>query len=200
MFVSVLGTGYLGATHAACLSACGHRVHGVDVEPARISLLREGRAPFHEPGLDALLAEGVSSGRLTFGTELAEAADADVHFVCVGTPQSDDDSAGADLRYLWQVAEELAPHLERRCLLVGKSTVPVGTAARLRELVQDRAPAGSNVEVAWNPEFLREGHAVADSLRPDRLVTRRIGLPDLPEALTAMGSAPGPGVTVALLG
>jgi hypothetical protein len=113
MFVSVLGTGYLGATHAACLSACGHRVHGVDVDPARIALLREGRAPFHEPGLDALLAEGVSSGRLTFGTELAEAADADVHFVCVGTPQSDDDSAGADLRYLWQVAEELAPHLER---------------------------------------------------------------------------------------
>jgi UDPglucose 6-dehydrogenase len=170
MFVSVLGTGYLGATHAACLSACGHRVHGVDVDPTRIALLREGRAPFHEPGLDALLAEGVSSGRLTFGTELAEAADADVHFVCVGTPQSDDDSAGADLRYLWQVAEELAPHLERGCLLVGKSTVPVGTAARLRELVQDRAPAGSDVEVAWNPEFLREGHAVADSLRPDRLV------------------------------
>jgi UDPglucose 6-dehydrogenase len=170
MLVSVLGTGYLGATHAACLSACGLRVHGVDVDPGRIAVLSEGRAPFHERGLDALLAEGVSSGRLTFGTDLADVADADVHFICVGTPESSDVSAGADLSYLWAVADGLAPMLRHPCLVVGKSTVPVGTAARLRDRLQSRAPAGSAVEVAWNPEFLREGHAVADSLRPDRLV------------------------------
>ena len=87
MLVSVLGTGYLGATHAACLTACGHRVHGVDVDPGRIQLLRDGHAPFHEPGLDALLSEGVANGRLTFGTDLAEVADAEVHFICVGKPQ-----------------------------------------------------------------------------------------------------------------
>ena len=170
MFVSVLGTGYLGATHAACLAACGHRVHGVDVDPARIELLGQGHAPFHEPGLDALLSEAVCDGRLTFGTSLAEVAEADVHFICVGTPQSADESAGADLTFLWQVADELAPQLRRPCLVVGKSTVPVGTAGRLRDLLQQAAPAGMEVEVAWNPEFLREGHAVADSMSPDRLV------------------------------
>jgi UDPglucose 6-dehydrogenase len=170
MFVSVLGTGYLGATHAACLTACGHRVHGVDVDPGRIQMLRDGHAPFHEPGLDALLSEGVANGRLTFGTDLAEVADAEVHFICVGTPQCADDSAGADLTFLWQVAEGLAPHLRRPCLVVGKSTVPVGTAGRLRDMLQQAAAVGTGVEVAWNPEFLREGHAVADSMLPDRLV------------------------------
>jgi UDPglucose 6-dehydrogenase len=170
MLVSVLGTGYLGATHAACLSACGLRVHGVDVDQGRIALLSAGRAPFHEPGLDKLLAEGVASGRLTFGTDLADVADADVHFICVGTPESSNASAGADLSYLRAVADDLAPLLRRPCLVVGKSTVPVGTAADLRDRLQSQAPAGTGVEVAWNPEFLREGHAVADSLRPDRLV------------------------------
>ena len=170
MLVSVLGTGYLGATHAAALAACGHQVHGVDVDPARIAMLSDGRAPFHEPGLDALLVEGVAGGRLTFGTDLADAAEADVHFICVGTPQCADDSAGADLSFLWAVADALAPLLQRACLVVGKSTVPVGTAARLLERLQAHAPAGIGVQVAWNPEFLREGHAVADSLRPDRLV------------------------------
>jgi len=170
MLVSVLGTGYLGATHAACLSALGHRVHGVDLDPQRIQTLRTGRAPFHEPGLDELLADGVASARLTFGTDLAEAADADVHFICVGTPQTADDTAGADLSFLWQLADELGPMLRRPTLVVGKSTVPVGTAARLRDRLATSAPAGSAVRVAWNPEFLREGHAVADSMQPDRLV------------------------------
>ncbi|MBA2550473.1 MAG: UDP-glucose/GDP-mannose dehydrogenase family protein [Nocardioidaceae bacterium] len=170
MHVSVLGTGYLGATHAACLAALGHRVHGVDVDPARIELLASGRAPFHEPRLDALLRDGVASGMLSFGVDLSAVAEADVHFICVGTPQCAGGSGQADLSSLWQLAHELAAELHRDCLVVGKSTVPVGTAARLRQLLQRFAPAGAGVEVAWNPEFLREGHAVADSLRPDRLV------------------------------
>jgi UDPglucose 6-dehydrogenase len=170
MRVSVLGTGYLGATHAACLASLGHHVHGVDVDAERIRVLSGGRAPFHEPELDSLLAEGVRSGRLTFGTDVSAVAHADVHFICVGTPQCEGATGQADLSYLWAVAEAVAPLFDRPCLVVGKSTVPVGTAARLQDLVHRLAPAGDAVEVAWNPEFLREGHAVADSLRPDRLV------------------------------
>jgi len=167
--ISVLGAGYLGATHAACLASLGLRVHAVDVDPDRVALLRRGRAPFHEPGLDALLAEGVSTGRLTFGTDLQDAAAAaDVHFLCVGTPPS---AAGhLDLTALWRLVDDLGGRLERPCLVVGKSTVPVGTAARVRDRLREQAPAGRAVEVAWNPEFLREGHGVADSLRPERLV------------------------------
>jgi UDPglucose 6-dehydrogenase len=169
VLASVLGTGYLGATHAACLAACGHTVVGVDTDPGRLELLRHGRAPFHEPGLDELLREGVESGRLRFTDDLGEAAGADVHFLCVGTPQVADGDH-ADLTALWSVADALAPLLEDGCLVVGKSTVPVGTAARLRDRVRDLAPAGDAVSVAWNPEFLREGHAVRDSIAPDRLV------------------------------
>ena len=169
MRISVLGTGYLGSTHAACLAACGHTVVGVDSDPARVRMLRRGEAPFHEEGLDALLAEGVASGRLTFTDDVAEAADADLHFLCVGTPQVEG-SGRADLTALWTVVESLAPLLERDCLVVGKSTVPVGTAAELRDRLRESAPAGDGVSVAWNPEFLREGCAVRDSLEPDRLV------------------------------
>ncbi|WP_036505923.1 UDP-glucose dehydrogenase family protein [Nocardioides sp. URHA0020] len=169
MQISVLGTGYLGATHAACLAAGGHTVIGVDTDPLRLELLRHGRAPFHEPGLDELLRSGVDSGRLRFTDDLDEVVDADVHFLCVGTPQVADGD-GADLSVLHAVVEALAPRLDKPCLVVGKSTVPVGTAADLRGRLQRLAPAGTGVGVAWNPEFLREGRAVRDSLEPDRLV------------------------------
>src|SRR3954449_3559891 len=170
MRISVLGTGYLGATHAACLAASGHTVVGVDTDPRRVERLRSGRAPFHESGLDALLQEGVASGRLTFTDDVRQATDAEVHFLCVGTPQADGGDGAADLSALWAATRALAPLLHRPCLVVGKSTVPVGTAHRVRDLLHATAPAGGAVSVAWNPEFLREGYAVRDSLRPDRLV------------------------------
>jgi UDPglucose 6-dehydrogenase len=169
MLISVLGTGYLGATHAACLAGQGHEVVGLDTDGERIDLLASGRAPFHEPGLDDLLDDGLVSGRLRFTTELADVADADVHFLCVGTPQRRDGDA-ADLTALWSAVETLAPLLTKPCVVVGKSTVPVGTAAQIRDHLHATAPMGRSVELAWNPEFLREGHAVEDSLRPDRLV------------------------------
>jgi len=168
--ISVLGTGYLGATHAACLAAGGHDVLGIDRDAARVRQLSQGIAPFHEPGLAELLGEGVRAGTLSFDVDLARAADfADVHFVCVGTPQRAGSHA-ADLSALWGAVHALAPMLTRRCLVVGKSTVPVGTASTLRDALVEEAPAGEAVGLAWNPEFLREGHGVEDSLRPDRLV------------------------------
>jgi UDPglucose 6-dehydrogenase len=167
--ISVIGTGYLGATHAACLAACGHDVVGVDSSSERVSTLAGGAAPFHEPGLDALLADGVREGRLRFTTDLTGASGADVHFLCVGTPQLAGSHA-ADLRAVDEVVDTLAPLLRRPALVVGKSTVPVGTATRLGARLRAAAPAGEGVGIAWNPEFLREGHAVHDSLRPDRLV------------------------------
>ncbi len=169
MLISVLGTGYLGATHAACLARWGHRVVGVDTDPERVQRLCTGHAPFHEPGLDDALRTGLAQGRLRFTTDLREVAGADVHFLCVGTPQRADGDA-ADLTALWAAVHALAPLLERPCVVAGKSTVPVGTAARARGVLQEEAPAGPAVETAWNPEFLREGHALEDSLHPDRLV------------------------------
>ena len=167
--VSVIGTGYLGATHAAALASLGHQVVGIDSNPERIGLLRQGRAPFHEPGLDDLLAAGVRRGTLTFATEARAAADAEVHFLCVGTPQQAGSHA-ADLSALHAAVDALAPVLERPSLVVGKSTVPVGTAPALRDRLRAQAPVGEGAGLAWNPEFLREGHAVEDSLHPDRLV------------------------------
>jgi UDPglucose 6-dehydrogenase len=148
----------------------GHEVIGVDADERKISSLAAGRVPFYEPGLDELLVSVLRSGRLRFSTSLADAADfADAHFVCVGTPQLPG-ALGADLSYLESVAEELAPRLTRDCLVIGKSTVPVGTAARLAGRLAELAPAGITAALAWNPEFLREGYAVQDTLRPDRLV------------------------------
>lgn len=169
MRISVLGTGYLGATHAACLAACGHTVVGIDSNPTVVETLATGRAPFQEPELDRLLREGMKSGRLLFSTDYAAASGAEVHFVCVGTPQCGAGHA-ADLSALWSALTSLGPLLDRPTLVVGKSTVPVGTAALARDFLQGVAPIGDSVELAWNPEFLREGHAVEDSLRPDRLV------------------------------
>jgi UDPglucose 6-dehydrogenase len=168
--ITVLGTGYLGATHAICMAVLGHEVLGIDTDKQKIAALREGRVPFYEPGLPEMLRKALDSGRLRFGTDLAEAAAfGDVHFVCVGTPQATD-SPAADLTYVNQVVTDLALHLHRRCLVVGKSTVPVGTAARLTRLLHDTAPCGTDAELAWNPEFLREGFAVEDTMGPDRLV------------------------------
>ncbi|MGQ0845823.1 MAG: UDP-glucose dehydrogenase family protein [Sporichthyaceae bacterium] len=168
--ITVIGTGYLGLTHAACMAELGFDVLGIDTDEAKIHGLREGKVPFYEPELDRLVATHVASGRLRFTTSFHEIADfGDVHFSCVGTPQRNDGLA-ADLSQVDSVVEKLGPLLRRPCLLVGKSTVPVGTAERLAKRLTELAPAGSDAELAWNPEFLREGFAVADTLRPDRLV------------------------------
>ncbi|MEW2121644.1 UDP-glucose/GDP-mannose dehydrogenase family protein [Streptomyces sp. NPDC005474] len=168
--LTVIGTGYLGATHAICMAVLGFDVLGVDVDESKIKRLSEGEVPFFEPGLPQLLAKALDSGRLRFTTSFEEAAEfGDIHFLCVGTPQQQGSDA-ADLRYVDSAVTALAPHLRRRTLVVGKSTVPVGTAARLTELVRRLAPAGDQVELAWNPEFLREGFAIDDTIHPDRLV------------------------------
>lgn len=160
--LSVIGTGYLGATHAACMAELGFDVLGVDVDPAKVDLLNSGRVPFYEPGLDEVLARNIAAGRLRFTTSFAEAGNvADVHFICVGTPQKAGAHA-ADMRQVFGAVDSLAAHLGPDDLVVGKSTVPVGTAATIASMLP--------VEVAWNPEFLREGFAVADTLSPDRLV------------------------------
>ncbi|KQB83309.1 UDP-glucose dehydrogenase family protein [Corynebacterium oculi] len=170
MKLSVIGTGYLGATHAACMAELGHDVVGVDVDKRKIDALAAARVPFYELGLPEVLGRNLEAGRLRFATEYARAAEhATVHFLAVGTPQRRG-SYAADLTYVRAVIEQLVPLLEGEHLIVGKSTVPVGTAAELQELADSLARPGTNVEVAWNPEFLREGHAVEDTIHPDRLV------------------------------
>ena len=164
--LSVIGTGYLGATHAAAMSSLGFQVVGIDIDPEKISSLRNGKVPFYEPDLEELLQKEVASGRLTFSTDFSDAADCDIHFICVGTPQQKD-SLAADLTYVDSSVRSIAPHAKSGSLIVGKSTVPVGTAARLSTLLRE---INSHVELAWNPEFLREGFAVEDTLRPNRLV------------------------------
>ncbi len=166
MKLSVIGCGYLGAVHAACMAELGHDVVGIDVDESKIAALTAGKAPFFEPGLPEILASAIATGRLRFSTDMADAADAQVHFVAVGTPQQKGSHA-ADLRFVDAAVDALIPHLSDGSLVVGKSTVPVGTAARLAAKVAAGAPASS---LAWNPEFLREGFAVQDTLGPDRLV------------------------------
>ena len=164
MKISVIGCGYLGAVHAACMADLGHDVVGVDVDPAKIGQLSSGVAPFFEPGLGDVLTSSLATGRLRFTTDISEVRGARVHFVAVGTPQLGD-SYAADLRYVDAAFQALLAVLEPGDLVVGKSTVPVGTAARLAELVES-----AGARLAWNPEFLREGFAVKDTLSPDRLV------------------------------
>ena len=164
--LSVIGTGYLGATHAACMASLGFEVIGVDLDPAKIDLLSQGKVPFYEPDLEDLLAEQIKSGRLKFSKDISDIADCDVHFICVGTPQVKNGIA-ADLTYVNGAVESIAPIIKSGSLVVGKSTVPVGTAARLRDLLIKVNPT---TDLAWNPEFLREGFAVEDTLRPNRLV------------------------------
>ena len=164
--VSVIGTGYLGATHASCIASLGFEVVGIDVDPEKISMLAGGKVPFYEPELEDLLAAQIKSGKLTFSTNFQDAADADIHFICVGTPQQSG-SLAADLKYVDAALDAIAPIAKAGSLVVGKSTVPVGTAQRLRERLISLNPA---VDLAWNPEFLREGFAVEDTLKPNRLV------------------------------
>jgi UDPglucose 6-dehydrogenase len=196
VFISVIGCGYLGAVHAACMADLGHHVVGVDVEEAKVKELSAGRAPFFEPGLPELLERAMASGRLRFDSDIAtlarpssgsgEADEPWVHFVCVGTPQRSGEFA-ADTTYVEAAVTALLPYLKPGDLVVGKSTVPVGTAQRLADTVAAVVPGAM---LAWNPEFLREGHAVVDTQRPDRLV---YGLPpstadhpDAPEAAKAL--------------
>ena len=168
--LSVIGLGPLGAVHAACMADAGHTVIAVDASmPERAQMLSRGEAPFFEPGLEELLERALGTGRLTFTSDYADAAAADVHFLCVGTPQLKGEYA-ADLTWVDAAVEALAPLLAGPTLVVGKSTVPVGTAARLRRRLQQVAPAGEDVHLLWNPEFLREGFAVQDTLTPDRFV------------------------------
>jgi len=164
--LSVVGCGYLGATHAACMSSLGFTVVGVDTDPEKVALLQSGKLPFYEPGLDTLLEQEMKTGRLSFTTDFSAVKDADVHFVCVGTPQVKDGLA-ADLTYVKSAVSAIAPYLKDGSLVVGKSTVPVGTAQALRNELAKIAP---QADLAWNPEFLREGFAVEDTLTPNRLV------------------------------
>ena len=164
--LSVIGTGYLGATHAAAMSSLGFEVVGVDVDPKKIELLNKGKVPFYEPGLEELLLAEVNSKRLKFTSDFSQIKDCDVHFICVGTPQKKDGLA-ADLTYVDASIASVATHAKAGSLIVGKSTVPVGTAGRLADML---SKLNEKVELAWNPEFLREGFAVEDTLRPNRLV------------------------------
>jgi UDPglucose 6-dehydrogenase len=168
--LTFLGTGYLGATYAICYAELGYEVLGFDVDEAKIAGLSAGVVPFHEPGLDELLRRNLAAGRLRFSTDYQEAADfGDVHFICVGTPQRAD-GMGADLTYVETSVVGLAQHLSRKALIVGKSTVPVGTAEWIEQLVGKHVAPELGVEVAWSPEFLQEGFAVEDVLRPNRIV------------------------------
>lgn len=168
MKLSVIGCGYLGAVHAAAMASIGHDVVGIDVDERKIAALSAGEAPFFEPGLPELLTQGVAAGNLRFTTDMSAAQGAQVHFVGVGTPQQKDSHA-ADLTYVNAAIDALIPYLNPGDIVAGKSTVPVGTAAALAERV---APTGATL--VWNPEFLREGWAVEDTIDPDRLV---VGVP-----------------------
>ena len=173
MRMTVIGTGYLGATHAACMAELGHEVLGVDVDEHKIEALKNSKVPFYEPGLPEVLERNIDAGRLSFTTDYAEAAAfAGVHFIGVGTPQQRG-SYAADTRYVEAVIDDLVPQLEGEHLILGKSTVPVGIAAALQERADTLVAAHGNkatVEIAWNPEFLREGYAVKDTIEPDRIV------------------------------
>ncbi|WP_315914139.1 UDP-glucose/GDP-mannose dehydrogenase family protein [Arthrobacter sp. lap29] len=166
MQISVIGCGYLGAVHAACMADLGHTVVGVDVDVTKVDALNAGIAPFFEPGMPEMLADALASGRLTFTTDIAAVKDCKVHFLTVGTPQRKNEKA-ADLTFVNGAIEALLPHLLPDAIVVGKSTVPVGTAARLSDQIQESCP---DAILIWNPEFLREGFAVSDTLSPNRLV------------------------------
>jgi UDPglucose 6-dehydrogenase len=168
--LSFIGTGYLGATYAVCFAELGYDVIGYDNDAGKAALLASGTMPFHEPGLDVLLRRNIEAGRLSFTSDIDETARfADVHFICVGTPQRPD-GPGADLCYVETAVTELARHLRRDALVIGKSTVPVGTAEHVERLARAHAAEGITVDLVWSPEFLQEGRAVEDVLRPNRIV------------------------------
>jgi UDPglucose 6-dehydrogenase len=189
--ISVIGTGYLGATHAAAMAELGYEVVGVEVDPTRLASLQAGRLPFYEPGLDEVLMANIRNGRLRFTDDAAEAtAWADVQFLCVGTPQ-EAGSNRADMRYLFAAVDALASAIKPGALVVGKSTVPVGTTAVLKQRFLDAAPERIDVQFAWNPEFLREGFALEDTLHPDRIV---VGVDD-PESEATLRQVYAPMIT-----
>lgn len=164
MKISVVGCGYLGAVHAACMAELGHDVLGIDVDDTKVAALSAGRAPFYEPGFEELLTRALGTGRLRFTTTPGDdLADVDLHFIAVGTPQSD--TGAADLSYVDAAVATLLAGAAPGSVVVGKSTVPVGTAAHLADRLAER-----DIALVWNPEFLREGFAVADTLHPDRIV------------------------------
>ena len=164
MKISVVGCGYLGAVHAACMAELGHDVLGIDVDETKVAALSAGRAPFYEPGFEELLTRVLGTGRLRFTTAPGDdLADVDLHFIAVGTPQSD--TGAADLSYVDAAITTLLAGAAPGSVVVGKSTVPVGTAAHLADRLAER-----DIALVWNPEFLREGFAVADTLHPDRIV------------------------------
>ncbi|MFJ5819346.1 UDP-glucose dehydrogenase family protein [Streptomyces sp. NPDC093108] len=185
MRVSVIGCGHLGIPHAAAMAELGHEVIGVDVDQAKVDRLNVGECPIYEIGLPELLARHTASGRLRFTTDIRQAADfAELHFIGVGTP-IDADGRSYDTAQVFGAIRQLAPHLDRACTIVGKSTVTVGTTSKVTDLVQCLAPAGNRVDVVWNPEFLREGHAVEDTLRPDRLIAG-VSTPEGEKAIRAV--------------
>jgi UDPglucose 6-dehydrogenase len=167
--ISVLGAGYLGAIHATCMAHLGHDVNVYDIDATRIATLAAGVPPFYEPGFGELLASTLATGRLLFADSAQRAIrGAEMHFICVGTPQQQGGDA-ADLRYVDSAFQMIVANADCAGTIVGKSTVPVGTAQRLADAIP-REGTVPRLEVAWNPEFLREGTAVADTLSPDRLV------------------------------
>jgi UDPglucose 6-dehydrogenase len=189
--ISVIGTGYLGATHAAAMAELGYDVVGVEVDPRRLKSLQDGRLPFYEPGLEEVLVSNIASGRLRFTDDAAEAtAWADVQFLCVGTPQ-EPGSNRADMTYIDSAIDALTGHVKHGATIVGKSTVPVGTTARIHERFRAANPGRDDVTFAWNPEFLREGFALEDTLHPDRIV---IGI-DAPKAEAVLRQVYSPMIT-----
>lgn len=166
MHISVIGCGYLGAVHAASMAELGHQVVGIDVDRTKVEALNGGTAPFFEPNLPQMLAKGTDSGLLSFTTDISAATICDVHFLTVGTPQKTNEKA-ADLHFVDNAVDSLIPFLKPNSLIVGKSTVPVGTASRIAERIHRSSPTSTLI---WNPEFLREGFAIIDTLAPDRLV------------------------------
>ncbi|MBF9035142.1 nucleotide sugar dehydrogenase [Rhodobacterales bacterium HKCCE2091] len=169
MRIAMIGTGYVGLVSGVCFSDFGHDVICVDKDPRKIEMLLDGKVPIYEPGLDALMVRNVDAGRLTFTTDLPSAVDgADAVFIAVGTPTRRGDGH-ADLSYVMAAAEEVARALTGYCVVVTKSTVPVGTNRRVAEVVRSANP-DADFDVASNPEFLREGAAIDDFMRPDRVV------------------------------
>ncbi|NLC98215.1 MAG: UDP-glucose/GDP-mannose dehydrogenase family protein [Actinomycetales bacterium] len=184
MNISVIGCGYLGAVHAASMAELGHHVVGIDTDPWKVESLSAGKAPFFEPGLPELLTSAGETGRLKFSPNIKEAADATVHFLCVGTPQKPGENA-ADMQFVEAGFTSLLSIVKPGDVIVGKSTVPVGTAEHLAERL---ALAEPEATLIWNPEFLREGFAVQDTLHPDRLV---YGIDESPRAEAAIAALDG---------
>lgn len=169
MRIAMIGTGYVGLVSGVCFSDFGHDVICVDKDPAKIEMLNDGKIPIYEPGLEDLMARNVQAGRLSFTGDLAAAvAQADAVFIAVGTPTRRGDGH-ADLTYVFAAAEEIARAVNGYTIVVTKSTVPVGTNAKVLDVIRNAAP-NADVDVASNPEFLREGAAIDDFMRPDRVV------------------------------